>query len=177
MGDRGPDPTPTAIKEARGTVRRHTVKNEPKPRTDGVRVPSGLSARAKTVWKALLPELQALNLATVVDVYALHRYCSAVAEWRKLDEYLNKRGLTHTVMMSTGIEKVEARPEVALRLQAHTVCLQIEKQFGLTPAARVRLVSGGEGTGSGHGETEEEKAARKRREFMANNSGSPAKIA
>lgn len=164
MGDRGPPATPDAIKEQRGTARRHEVKKSPKPKAGNVRMPRGLSNRGKTVWKNLLPELRRLNLATDVDVYALHRYCSSVAEWCQLDEYLAKHNLTHTVMMSTGIPKVEARPEVALRNQAHVVCLQIEKQFGLTPSARVRLYT--DDTGDDTDNDKKEDAANARREFM-----------
>lgn len=131
-------------------------------------MPRGLSTRGKTVWKNLIPELKRLNLATDVDVYALHRYCSSVAEWCALDEYLAKNGLTHPTIMSTGIERIEARPEVALRNQAHQTCLQIERQFGLTPSARVRLYVEGGNDDKGGGD-KEQNVSDARREFM--NSG------
>lgn len=139
MGKRGPRPTPTAIKLARGAAR-STNKNEPQPPTDGIVMPSHLDGVAAEKWQQLLPMLVATKVMTRADVDALARYCDLAAWWLKTRETLREHGDAYSVVNDAGQVKYHAqRPEVAIAHKLSQQLRSLEQDFGLNPSARTSL--------------------------------------
>ena len=136
MGARGPAPTPTAILAARGSWRAAARKGEPKPKIGTPVCPRWLSDEARKIWRRLVPLLVPSGVLTVVDGGALARYCDTWVRWHKATEALDKDG--DVLVRRDG--SMEASPYVAIYRNLSDMLSRHESQFGLTPAARARLV-------------------------------------
>lgn len=140
MGRRGPAPTPTAILERRGSERAKRRRNEPQPEKGAPRCPAWLDRDAKTVWRQLIPQLDAIGVLTKIDGNALARYCRLFVRWRQCDEFIREHGETYTI--EDGDKQVKCSqqfPEVGILNRLCAQLLKIEQEFGLTPAARTRI--------------------------------------
>ena len=141
MGRRGPPPTPTKLKIARGNPGRRTLNSaEPQPPADGCEMPDHLGEIAAARWRELLPMLQNVRVMTRADVEALARYCDTHEWWLAVRAKLKKEGDTYPILNDGGeIKYIAQRPEVAIAHKLAQQLRQLESDFGLTPAARVSL--------------------------------------
>lgn len=121
MGKRGPQKTPTAILEHRGSWLAKTRKDEPVYKAGDISPPSWLTGEALIVWNDLLPRLKDSNVLTDIDWRLLARYCAYWVMWLK---ELSK-------------QKAE-RCERDLERYANQ-CYKIERELGMTPASRTSL--------------------------------------
>ena len=145
----GRPPKPTALKILEGNPgKRALPKEEPHGTQGAPEMPRGLSKRAKTAWGALAPALEGLKVITHEDRMALELLCEAYAEWRSATSIIQRRGHTFTSRKVLGekadgtliiSEYVQVRPEVAIQQNAWKRVLSGLQEFGLTPAARVRV--------------------------------------
>ena len=121
----GPQPTPTALLQLRGSWRANTRENEPTPEpVTEIDPPKGLPAKAKRVWLELAPRLVASKVLTVADLPSFARYCRLYVAWQ------------------AAMKLVESKPDrsAVLALRAIDDMLRkLEASFGLTPADRVGL--------------------------------------
>ena len=139
MGKRGPPPTPTAIKLARGTARSRR-KDEPKPPADKIVMPKHLGKVAQAKWAELLPLLEAVRVMTDADVEALARYCDTYEWWLATRAILKKDGCTYPILNDGGeVKYIAQRPEVSIAHKLATQLRQLEQDFGLNPSARSSL--------------------------------------
>jgi len=114
-------PKPTAIRELEGDPGKLLRKRrrEPKPRlATGAECPGWLGKFAATEWRRIVPELERLGLLTVVDLGALEVYCDLYGQWR---------------VARTKRDDLEPSRRIAGLLRQYLA------EFGLSPAARVRL--------------------------------------
>lgn len=136
MGRRGPTPQPTNLKLLRGNPGRRPINaDEPKPRALPPNRPAWLTGEGKRKWLEVVPELERLNLLTVIDGAALTGFCQAWKDFVECTRFLKKRG--RTFKTETGY--VVQRPEVAIAQRALQAVKAFGAEFGLTPSARVRL--------------------------------------
>ncbi len=145
MGKRGPRPTPTATLKRRGSWRAKARKAEPQPPSGVPACPQWLSLEARQIWDALVPHLHAAGLATSVDTLCLARYCLLYIRWRRAERALRRYGQVMRLGRRKGYAQV--RPEAAIARNLHQALLQIEREFGLTPAARAGLAIRAQETG------------------------------
>jgi P27 family predicted phage terminase small subunit len=139
MGKRGPRPTPTKIKIARGTLRAKPPA-EPEPPANGVRMPAHLGPVAAARWAELLPIVQAMRVMTDADVEALARYCDTYEWWLAVRAKLRAEGDTYPILNDGGeIKYIAQRPEVSIAHKLATQLRQLEQDFGLNPSARTSL--------------------------------------
>src|SRR5262245_54055951 len=110
----GPAPTPKSILDLRGSWRAKQAGNTPQPRRGRPKCPSWLDAVAKSKWKQLVPELDALGLLTVVDGDMLAAYCQAFAEFKEATGQLRREGRTCTA----GTGGLKAHPAVSMQRSA-----------------------------------------------------------
>ena len=151
MGRRGPAPTPTALKLASGNPGRRPINTrEVVPPAGMPEAPDFLNELGKKYWDRLVPEMTACGLVRKIDAIALARYCDMLAQWVQIRRFLEQHGPTHAVRGEPGMnEKGEAVPGRVLGFRAYpqvSVCLRLqqqlitmEREFGLTPAARTRI--------------------------------------
>jgi len=139
MGKRGPKPTPTAIKIARGT-QRGVRADEPTPPTDGITMPPHLGEVAAARWRELLPMLQGVRVMTQADVEALARYCDTYEWWLATRAKLKAEGDTYPILNDGGeVKYIAQRPEVSIAHKLAQQLRQLEQDFGLNPSARTSL--------------------------------------
>jgi P27 family predicted phage terminase small subunit len=139
MGKRGPRPTPTKIKIARGTLRAKPPA-EPEPPATGIRMPAHLGPVAAARWAELLPIVQAMRVMTDADVEALARYCDTYEWWLAVRAKLRAEGDTYPILNDGGeIKYIAQRPEVSIAHKLATQLRQLEQDFGLNPSARTSL--------------------------------------
>lgn len=90
--------------------------------------PEFLDAYAVEEWNRIAPELHRLGLLTVLDVAPLAAYCQSFAMWRTAGEAFNAAGEDKENPLLTSVYRA------ADKLLKHGI------RFGLTPAARARIV-------------------------------------
>jgi P27 family predicted phage terminase small subunit len=137
MGRRGPAPKPSNIVKLEGNPGHRKInRHEPKPRPIAPDCPEWLDPEAKAAWKRVLPILDRMHVLTVADGDMLAVLCQAVAELEQTTISL-RDGLT----FKTDKGYVGQHPAVAIRHQAMRVIRAVGGEFGLSPAARVRLIA------------------------------------
>lgn len=148
MGRRGPPPTPTKLKIARGNPgKRPLNEREPQPAVEPPAMPAWLSPAAKAEWKRIVPELIRLGLLAKIDRAALTAYCQAVAELEIATQTLDVEGRVcrMPILNNAGEvigERLKAHPCVAQMNAASQRVKALIQEFGLTPASRSRVQAG-----------------------------------
>ncbi len=147
MATRGRKPTPTAIKELEGNPgKRPLNENEPRPVRKAPSCPKWLEPEAKKEWRRLAKEMEAIGILTDVDMAAFAGYCQAYARWKQAEERITDRGL----VMRTPSGYAQQVPYISIAQQYLRLMNQFAEQFGLTPAARSRIIAGNDqGVGAG----------------------------
>ena len=140
MARRGRPTKPTVLKVLEGNPgKRPLPVNEPKPKPIPPKCPTWIAAEGKRLWKKLMPELERLGLMTIVDGTAFEAVCQNYATWVGCEKYTKKHGLTVGVETKGGGIYEMQRPEVAIGQKSLKAVHTFMVEFGLTPAARVRL--------------------------------------
>lgn len=154
MGTRGPAPTPTKILDARGSPwknRERRGKKEPKPRAGSPKRPAWLPSRCWSDWSRLIHDI-APGLVTTVDRNALARYVVLLDQWKTAMAWIDEHGTTYEEKRVMGATTKGAEPEMVVvghrqypqvkeAMGLVDAMLRLEKEFGLTPAARARLIA------------------------------------
>jgi len=141
----GPPPKPTALKVVQGNPGKRALNTkEPKPKSDNVKMPAGLSARGKKVWRKVAPMLQEAGLLTDLDVLALKGLCDAYADYEEHREQVQR---TSPIIKTASGYPIQ-NPYIALERKAWDKFTRLMAEFGMTPSSRTRLqVESGEAEG------------------------------
>lgn len=132
----GRKPKPTSLKLLHGTAQACRMnKNEPKPKGDSIKMPSGLSDDAKKCWKQVAKHLKDAGVLTNLDVHALAMYCEAYARWFDANEKIKKFG---TVIKAPSGFPVQS-PYLAIANKAFDQMKSMLVEFGMTPSSRTRV--------------------------------------
>lgn len=144
MATRGRKPTPTAIKKLEGNPGKRPLNtHEPKPPKKAPACPKGLLPEAKKEWNRLAGALQEMGVLTELDRNSFAAYCQAYARWKDAEDFMTKSG---TTIFKTPSGYWQQLPQVSIAQTYLKIMNRIAEQFGLTPAARSRIVAGnGEG--------------------------------
>ena len=152
MATRGRKPTPTAIKELEGNPGKRPLNDaEPRPQKKAPACPKWLDAEAKKEWRRLAKTMEAMGVLTEVDMAAFAGYCQAYARWKQAEERITDRGL----VMRTPSGYAQQVPYISIAQQYLRLMNQFAEQFGLTPAARSRIIAGSENGGRGSDEMDD----------------------
>lgn len=161
-------PTPTALKILAGNPgKRPLNKREPKPPPGAPDPPEGMSEAERSVWDQLVPRLAEIGLCSTIDGRVLERYCHFYVLWRRASGFVSQNGTTYTVRAESENGKpgrvlgVREWPQAGESRKLHQMLLVMEREFGLTPAARTRIQLEKSMTAT---ETEDD---RRRRQFFA----------
>ena len=138
MATRGRKPTPTAIKELEGNPgKRPLNKKEPKPTKKAPPCPKWLEPEAKKEWRRLAKKMEQLGVLTEVDMAAFAGYCQAYARWKEAEEFITQHGS----ILRTKSGYVQPVPQVSIAQTYLKIMNRFAEQFGLTPAARSRIIA------------------------------------
>jgi P27 family predicted phage terminase small subunit len=168
IGARGPAPKPRLYHEQRGSWRAAQRAGEPQPAAAKPKCPPHLTAPQKKIWTAIVGVLFDMGFIAKSDWPQLERYAVMYVQWRRCLAFVEKKDAeneakgfgvppgcypifsedTDTYVAKHGNVAIACWMEYPAVRQAHKLDValkQIENQFGLTPAARVRLAGiGGE---------------------------------
>jgi P27 family predicted phage terminase small subunit len=131
VGERGPAPTPTAVKKLRGNPgKRALPKDEPQPAMATVAdCPGWLKGPARLEWKRVAPELVKLSLLSVLDIAALASYCESHARWRAIERAIAKTTVADALRQGLLRASKEERQYM----------VSVGARFGFDPASRSRV--------------------------------------
>ncbi|NOT01031.1 MAG: phage terminase small subunit P27 family [Phycisphaerales bacterium] len=140
MGRRGPKPLPGTILAFRGSPRANRRADESVVAESGIpTMPEWLNDRGKATWHDLAPKLCAMGVLTTADGLAFARYCDLWARWTDATRFIDEHGMTATITRRTGRVDHVAYPQVRIASRLSDELLKLEREFGLTPSARVGL--------------------------------------
>jgi P27 family predicted phage terminase small subunit len=133
---RGRKPKPTAIKELEGNPGKRAInKKEPKPESKIPVCPSHLKGEARTEWKRLTEELDALHMISNLERAALAACCTAWADYVKACNKLEKEG--EVIISEKG--GLYQNPWVAIKKRSMDQVMKFYAEFGMTPSSRSRV--------------------------------------
>ena len=138
MGYRGPIPKPRAIARAEGNPgKRRLNDSEPQPRATVPRCPDHLDERAKKEWKRLVPILRRMRVLTEADWMTLANLCQT---WSTL--IMAQRKLTEMgILYKSPSGYIMQSPLLPIVNQCVDTITKLSREFGLTPAARSRIIA------------------------------------
>ena len=140
MGKRGPQPTPAAVLQMRGSpLARQRLRGEPRPDPTRPTCPSWITDEAKRLWRELVPDLAKMGCLGRCDRTMLTLLVQTWADWREAEEFLAKHGTTYPVIRDGQPPEFRQYPHVRMARQLSEQVLRFGREFGLTPAARAGL--------------------------------------
>ncbi len=145
----GPAPTPTQILHNRDSWRAKTRVGEPKPEMGKPMCPRWLTGRPKKEWNRIAKLTDEMGVLAKTDGNALARYCQLWHRWLEAEEFLQLHGSTYPIYsksmkdekgkpLATGFQLF---PQVKVASNLAQLLARLENEFGLTPAARTRVIS------------------------------------
>ena len=142
MGRRGPPKKPTEQKKLQGIPggKHKLPQGEPTPKVlENPKQEFPLSIRAKVIFDSLTPMLVRNKLYTEADTVAFHRYANLLDKWLLFDKEIGE------TLMVDDLKNGGKKPNPALKAldSIGKDLLRLEKEFGMTPAARAALGSVG----------------------------------
>lgn len=138
MAQSGRKPKPTAVKVLEGNPGKRSLNTqEPQPRKKAPRCPVCLEEEAKKEWKRMAKQMEQLGILTEVDMAAFAGYCQAYARWKEAEEFITQHGS----IVKTPSGYWQQVPQVSIAQTYLKIMNKFCEQFGLTPAARSRIVA------------------------------------
>ena len=139
MGARGPAPTPSIVKERRGSYRQDRAPvNEATPNLSSghqLIAPKWLSGGAREKWEELALRLHNLGLLTEIDLDCFAAYCTSWSNWRSAEDSVKEHGAT--TKAQSGYVQVSAH---CTRARNHLAeIIKLGALLGLSPSARTRV--------------------------------------
>lgn len=140
MGLRGPKPTPSAIKVARGTWRADRAAPHEPTVSGKPSCPAWLQPEAKKEFRRLVRLLGDMGVIGQVDGNALSRYATTWLRWRQAIQMIEKTGEIQVVRGDDGKPTgVKPSPYIYLARSLAEQLDKLEAAFGLNPSARSRI--------------------------------------
>jgi P27 family predicted phage terminase small subunit len=132
---------PTALKLIEGRTK-HIPKNhkEPQPTETTPVKPEWvtLDAVADAEWERVVPELASMRLLTCIDGAALEIYVKSYSRMREAETFMDKAKTTFTKASATS-GYLMPLPQVAIAQKYAKICMEIMREFGMTPSSRGRM--------------------------------------
>ena len=101
--------------------------------------PDWLSPVALAEWHRVLPELTRLDLCKELDAVALSAYCECCSLFAAASSAVSADGVTVVQRFANGSTRSVPHPAVAIMLKAGAQVRSWAAEFGLTPAAEMRI--------------------------------------
>ncbi|MDF7657626.1 phage terminase small subunit P27 family [Erwiniaceae bacterium L1_54_6] len=140
----GPSKTPSHLQLVRGNPSKRPLnKNEPKPPSGVPLTPKHFDKQGKYWFKRMAEELDACGVITQLDGKALELLVEAYTEYRHHCDTLEIEGYTYRVKTQNEDVLVKAHPAAAMKADAWKRIRAMLGEFGMTPATRSKINTGG----------------------------------
>lgn len=136
MGRRGPAPLPSNLRVLHGVRPYRRNIYEPLPPDELPSAPAWLSEPAKAIFEDTVRRLDSMGVAFEVDTLALVGYANAIANFQRAQMIIDASNVVIKGADGKSIIKNSASGQAALWLG---IAARYEREFGLTPSARVGL--------------------------------------
>jgi len=137
VGKRGPKPTPTAIRKARGNPgKRPLNQHEPQPEGKLPKCPTYLKGDAQKAYRAFAKHLTDTGIAKAMDVTALELLCGSYALYVDALQKVLEVGPVWLEKGESKIPKFAYSPYWAVKNREWKNVLSILREFGMTPSSR-----------------------------------------
>lgn len=134
----GRRPVPNVIKMLRGTDQPCRInKKEPKPKSDNIAMPAGMSKQAQKHWDLVSKQLKEAGILTNLDVHALEIYCESYALWKDATDKIN----THGAVVKGNNGFPVRSPYLMVAQRGFDQMRTMLTEFGMTPSSRTRVNS------------------------------------
>lgn len=143
MGLRGPPPKPTALRLLEGNPGKVKInRQEPQPRRlTEVDPPEDLPEEGRAVFSALSQELISCGILTAIDLEAFGRYVRLLVEYRNAEREIKGKYFFPIKDKEGNFAYFVPNPWVSVRDRAIDRLIRLEREFGMTPASRVRMIA------------------------------------
>ena len=102
--------------------------------------PGWIDPEAKEVWRRTVALMQEMGILTRADANILARYCQTYARWVRAEQFIQQRGEIYPVKSGNGVVKCFFNfPAVGTAQKLSALLTKMERELGLTPAARAGL--------------------------------------
>ncbi len=131
----------------RNNVTELKTPGDNKPKFTAPDCPSHLHGSARTEWLRIIVFLEKYKLITDIDTAALALYCVAYGRWQDAEERIREikaDGGDGLIVKSPNGYPIQ-NPYLAIANRAMEDCYKYLQQFGLSPAARTRVIPGMQG--------------------------------
>ena len=153
----GPPRKPTAIKAAEGNPgKRRLNEAELLLEPEEPERPDWLDAGAREIWDGLVPELMHLRVLQTVDQIQLANLCDACSILIAARAAMQALPAEAQMLVRTPNGSIQQNPLIGIINRQKFIIHRLACEFGLTPAARARLMSGDFVPSSPHEKTIEE---------------------
>lgn len=103
--------------------------------------PSYMTPASRDVWNELAPGLIAMKLLRQTDSALFAMLCDSIAEAREAKAVLDEHGYTYETQSEHSPRMVRVHPAYLVLDRARRIVLQYGGHFGLTPAARLTIMT------------------------------------
>ena len=140
---RGRIPKPTAIKRREGNPGKRKLNlREPKAASAAPDVPDVLGEIGRRIFASTVRELGLMGTLARCDGESIATYCRLYERWLAAERWIADHGATYPLKSADGtIKGVAPWPQVADARGLAQIVLSYQREFGLTPSARSRVVS------------------------------------
>ncbi|MGE5611157.1 MAG: phage terminase small subunit P27 family [Bacillota bacterium] len=140
MGLRGPKPTPSAVKIARGTYRADRAAACEAQPLGKPTCPNFLSTDERKEFRRVVRLLSSMGLIGAIDGNALARYARLWCRWRQAEQMITKTGDVFPIKDSDGkVKCLQQSPYVSIARSLSEQLDKLEASFGMNPSARSRI--------------------------------------
>ena len=144
MGRRGPMPKSKALQILHGTAPlRAEVIKELKEEFSAPQMPGHFNKREIEAWNTTIKLLQPMMALREIDGAVLGAYCSAFVRWQDAEKEICKGKSPHGGLCIYGEGgSLKVHPLVTISRDAQRDMVFYAAQLGMTPASRIKMVSG-----------------------------------
>lgn len=116
-----------------------------KPASPVGECPDWVHPEGRALWDRLVPQLAFAGMLRPADAQALTRYCDAWARWVEAARFIAANGEFFVIRNKAGqVTGFQNFPQTHQYHRYHKMLIQLERELGLTPAARARLHADGQ---------------------------------
>lgn len=107
---------------------------------DKIRPPTWLSKEGKSIFKKIVKELEVVDILANIDNYNLAILANSIEKYVECTRKLNCDELTVTHINKRGFETTQKNPLISIQIQYTDVIKKLGSEFGLSPAARLKII-------------------------------------